>query len=427
MASRKLQGESVYAEASKELTDLGSEAQRGFSGLTNAVISRTRGLSLATPNTGSGSGSTAAPNGGDADSTTTPTNDKAAMTTDEALQESETVLSRLRTEAAKRLRDIQKAEDAADEALLRFGTNIRDFLKDAVSIAPPTGGSGGGSGGAGGESREVLFESKDASGKRVIHTSRFDAQLHVIHTTTESFTKEPATGDWEDWGKEFDIKARTEEISRDIEKYPELRATMEKLVPETIPYEDFWKRYYFLRHGIDIAEARRRDLLKGKSWALLFSSDWYLHFDSKLTCFSPLQLPRPKKRSAGMRTRTTRPQPPAPRPPRLSDQAPLSLPRLSTRLPPLPRPPCSSRPSPASPTTNDRRRIATRATTLSAPARVTQATRPTAPRRRAKRTKTVMTIGSSWGCVVFLPRIDRTSSGSAWFCFPPYGVFRWEI
>lgn len=191
------------------------------------------------------------------------------MTTDEALQESETVLSRLRTEAAKRLRDIQKAEDAADEALLRFGTNIRDFLKDAVSIAPPTGGSGSGSGGLGGESREVLFESKDASGKRVIHTSRFDAQLHVIHTSTESFTKEPATGDWEDWGKEFDIKARTEEISRDIEKYPELRATMEKLVPETIPYEDFWKRYYFLRHGIDIAEARRRDLLKGESWFLI--------------------------------------------------------------------------------------------------------------------------------------------------------------
>lgn len=211
--------------------------------------------------------------GDDADNSnnaTTPTNKdgKKTLTTDEALQESETVLSRLRTEAAKRLRDIQKAEDAADEALLRFGTNIRDFLKDAVSIAPPSTGDGGAGSsneaGRGGSGGEVLFESKDASGKRVIHTSRFDAQLHVIHTSTESFTKEPATGDWEDWGQAFDVKARTEEISRDLEKYPELRATMEKLVPETIPYEDFWKRYYFLRHGIDIAEARRRDLLKGE-------------------------------------------------------------------------------------------------------------------------------------------------------------------
>lgn len=171
------------------------------------------------------------------------------------------MLSRLRSEAAKRLKDIQRAEDAADEALLRFGTNISAFLRDAVSIAPPTGDAN--NNGQGGDNNTVLFESKDAAGKRVIHTSRFDAQLHVIHTSTESFTKDPATGDWDSWGKEFDIKARTEDISRDLEKYPELRSTMEKLVPETIPYENFWKRYYFLRHGIDIAEARRKELLKG--------------------------------------------------------------------------------------------------------------------------------------------------------------------
>lgn len=202
------------------------------------------------------------------------------MTTDEALQESETVLSRLRSEAAKRLKDVQRAEDAADEALLRFGTNIRDFLREAVSIAPPSASSpsdpnsaaAGGQGGVGG----TLFESKDAAGKRVIHTSRFDAQLHVIHTSTESFTKDPATGDWDSWGGEFDIAVRTEEIARDLEKYPELRATMEKLVPETIPYEDFWKRYYFLRHGIDIAEARRRDLLKGTLCLSVLTPIFYL-------------------------------------------------------------------------------------------------------------------------------------------------------
>ncbi|ROW01289.1 hypothetical protein VMCG_05836 [Cytospora schulzeri] len=260
------QGESVYQEAQKELTAVGSEAQRGFSGLTSAVISRTRGLSLA---------------GGAGPSTEQPEQQQQSqqqqqggegagskeMTTDEALQESETVLSRLRAEAAKRLKDVQRAEDAADEALLRFGTNIRDFLREAVSIAPPSASATSSSdpnnaaAGQGG----TLFESKDAAGKRVIHTSRFDAQLHVIHTSTESFTKDPATGDWDTWGREFDIGSRTEEIAGDLEKYPELRATMEKLVPETIPYEDFWKRYYFLRHGIDIAEARRRDLLKAAS------------------------------------------------------------------------------------------------------------------------------------------------------------------
>lgn len=38
---------------------------------------------------------------------------------------------------------------------------------------------------------------------------------------------------------------------------------MEQLVPDKVKYEDFWKRYYFLRHSIETAEARRRDLLKG--------------------------------------------------------------------------------------------------------------------------------------------------------------------
>ncbi|KAI3392851.1 hypothetical protein diail_5057 [Diaporthe ilicicola] len=252
------QSETVYQGAQKELTAVGSEAQRGFTGLTNAVISRTRGLSLA-GGAEQGDATGQQQQGGEA------SGEKAKeLTTDEAIKESENVLSRLRTEAAKRLKDIQKAEDAADEALLRFGTNISAFLRDAVSIAPPSG-SGAGSGGQGGDGSTVLFESKDAAGKRVIHTSRFDAQLHVIHTSTQSFTKDPATGDWDTWGSEFDIKAKTEDISKDLEKYPELRATMEKLVPETIPYEDFWKRYYFLRHGIDIAETRRKELLQAAS------------------------------------------------------------------------------------------------------------------------------------------------------------------
>ncbi len=136
--------------------------------------------------------------------------------------------------------------------------DIGDFLKDAINIAPPTGD-------AASQGTTVLFESKDAQGKRVIHTSRFDAQLHVIHTTTENFVKDPTGAEFDTWTKEFDIDKKTADISGDLAKYPELRTTMEKLVPDQIPYADFWKRYYFLRHGIETAEARRRDLLKGMS------------------------------------------------------------------------------------------------------------------------------------------------------------------
>ncbi|POR35212.1 BSD domain-containing protein C22A12.14c [Tolypocladium paradoxum] len=241
------QGESVYTQAQKELAEVGEDATKGFTDLRESIMSRTRSLSL---NTAQGEAS------GDGDDTQSTPTKSAAPASEDAAQQSETVLSRLRSEAAKRLKDLQKAEDAADEALLRFGGNVRDFLREAISIAPPEDSAQGGT---------VLFESKDAQGKRVIHTSRFDAQLHVIHTSTESFAKDPSGDEFDKWAEDFDIEKKTEDISSDLAKYPDLRATMERLVPDQVPYADFWKRYYFLRHGIETAESRRRDLLKAAS------------------------------------------------------------------------------------------------------------------------------------------------------------------
>jgi hypothetical protein len=176
------------------------------------------------------------------------------------VKEAETLLNRFRGEAAKRLKDIQQAEDAADEALLKFGTNIRNFLRDAVVVsAPPESGDDKG---------KVLFESKDADGKRVIHTTRFDAQLHVIHSSADSFLHDPKSDQYEPWAKDFDIEKRTEEITKDLEKYEELRRAMEKCVPEKVEYKTFWTRYYFLRHVIETEEARRRELLKGKAYVI---------------------------------------------------------------------------------------------------------------------------------------------------------------
>ena len=202
---------------------------------------------------------------GDRDAETTPTTARDGKM-DEAMSQSESYLSKLRAEAAKRLKDIQRAEDAADEALLSFGKNLRDFLQDAIVLKPGDGSQGGG--GAGGSSaqhqhQQQRFESKDESGKRVIHTSRYDAQLHVIHTSERSFAEDPAGPEFAAWAKGFDAEAKTDAIAADLAKYPELRANMERLVPDKVAYAEFWKRYYFLRHSIETAEARRRDLLKG--------------------------------------------------------------------------------------------------------------------------------------------------------------------
>lgn len=225
--------------------------------LRSSIISRTRGISISqTPQPGNKAAADTEGESGEKE-----------VSPEEASNTSEGVLARLRTEAGKRLKDIEKAEDAADEALLKFGTNVRNFLRDAVSIAPPSSTEDGST---------VLFESKDAHGKRVIHTTRFDAQLHVIHSSLDSFTKDPDTEEYGAWAKTFSAESKTEDISKDLENFGELRASMEKLVPDSVAYEDFWKRYYFLRHGIETAEARRKDLLKGESDAKI--DDIYTNF-----------------------------------------------------------------------------------------------------------------------------------------------------
>jgi hypothetical protein len=140
--------------------------------------------------------------------------------------------------------------------LLKFGTNISNFLKEAVTIAPPTEESGA-------DPSKVLFESKDAEGKRVIHTTRFDAQIHVIHSSLDSFLRDPVSPEWESWRQGFDVEMKTDAIGKDLEKYEELRRAMEKLVPERVEYASFWERYYFLRYVIESEEQRRREMLKG--------------------------------------------------------------------------------------------------------------------------------------------------------------------
>ena len=256
LGSVRKQGEGLYQGARQEAVAASEEALKGFSDLKSTLVSRARSLSIENSLSSSTTSTATVTEKGPAEEESETT--QKERTASDALRESEGLIARFRTEAAKRLKDIEKAEDAADEALLKFGTNIRNFLRDAVSIAPPT------------EEKDkdgnstVLFESKDQDGKRVIHTTRFAAQLHAIHSSFDSFSKDPNSDEYQKWASQFDVEKKTSDIATELEKYEELRRAMEKLVPEKVEYEQFWKRYYFLRMVVETEEQRRRDLLKGK-------------------------------------------------------------------------------------------------------------------------------------------------------------------
>lgn len=245
-------GETYYEGARQEATAASGEALKGFTDLRSTLVSRARSLSTghsppATPTAANQTFDKEVENDGKGEE----------RSESEALRESEGVISRFRTEAAKRLKDLEKAEEAADAAIFKFGANIGNFLREAVTIAPPTEETNTDG------SRKILFESKDQDGKRVIHSTRFDAQLHAIHSSFQSFTSDPASAEYAKWKEDFDVEEKTDAVAQDLEKHEELRRTMEKLVPEKVEYKDFWTRYYFLRMVVETEEQRRREMLKG--------------------------------------------------------------------------------------------------------------------------------------------------------------------
>ncbi|OJD14643.1 hypothetical protein AJ78_05040 [Emergomyces pasteurianus Ep9510] len=257
------QGETYYQGARQEYEAASEEAIKGFTDLTASIVGRTRALSLGGALKSEDGSDETKEQGKDKenkneDDSGTPTTSNANKGHHDDEADGEGIISRFRSEAAKRLKDIEKAEDAADEALLRFGTNIRNFLRDAVSIAPPEGTD---------HNEKVLFESKDLDGKRVIHTTRFEAQLHAVHSNLDRLSQDPVSDEWPSWKSEFKVDNKTSEIASDLETYPELRRAMEALVPEKVEYADFWCRYYFLRLVIESDERKRKEMLKGASAA----------------------------------------------------------------------------------------------------------------------------------------------------------------
>lgn len=274
-----MQGETYYETARQQSTPALEQASKGLTDLRSTVLSHTRNISSSLPQIPADdpdAANTTKTTITDKDGNTIEVNAPAAPVHSPAenaeraeslpadiVKEAEGMLSRLRFVGVERLKDIQKAEDAADEALLRYGSSIRNFLREAVTITGPDDVDA-----PAGSQSKVLFESKDADGKRIIHTTRFDAQLHVIHSSLDSFLKDPESPEWEGWTSQFDIDKKTDEVAKDLEKYPELRRSMEALVPERVEYKPFWTRYYFLRHVIESEEQRRREMLKGKNTPL---------------------------------------------------------------------------------------------------------------------------------------------------------------
>jgi hypothetical protein len=65
----------------------------------------------------------------------------------------------LKKGASQRIAEIEAVEARADEYLVKFGSSIGGFLRDAITISPPTTDAEGAKG-------EVVFEAQAGDGKK---------------------------------------------------------------------------------------------------------------------------------------------------------------------------------------------------------------------------------------------------------------------
>ena len=129
----KKQGESYYtkgvgAAAGVNVAGVAETASRGLVGLREGITGRMRGLSLSGNNP-----PPQPPAAGEKEEKEKEGNGR------EGTEQEKGLMERLKKNAAKRIEEIEKAEAKADEYLLKWGTTIGNFLKEAVTVAPPEG------------------------------------------------------------------------------------------------------------------------------------------------------------------------------------------------------------------------------------------------------------------------------------------------
>ncbi|CDF90065.1 uncharacterized protein ZBAI_07033 [Zygosaccharomyces bailii ISA1307] len=95
--------------------------------------------------------------------------------------------------------------------------------------------------------------------KAVVGGNRTESELRALSTDKSIYLDNKSAAP-----ASFDVDDKTEEISKILEKDKDLANLMNEIVPQSIPYKDFWNTYFTLRQKIFEMENNRRKILEGK-------------------------------------------------------------------------------------------------------------------------------------------------------------------
>ncbi|XP_052097559.1 BSD domain-containing protein 1-like [Mytilus californianus] len=93
---------------------------------------------------------------------------------------------------------------------------------------------------------------------------RAKARLHAIQVDPGTYCNDP-TGSidkYKEWLKSFDMEVRKGEVSELLVSQVEVRGLYTRLVPSEISHANFWRRYFYKVHQLQIDEARKLALMK---------------------------------------------------------------------------------------------------------------------------------------------------------------------
>ncbi|KAL8603544.1 hypothetical protein ACOMHN_052773 [Nucella lapillus] len=134
---------------------------------------------------------------------------------------------------------------------------------------------------------QALVVPPDDEGQIPITTSSADpydrtkARIHAIQLDPGTYLKEPsgAQETYGMWCEGFELEEVKGDLSELLVSKAEVRALYTKLVPSQVSHVDFWRRYFYKLHQMDVEQARKEALMKradsaGAEDSISWDDDW---------------------------------------------------------------------------------------------------------------------------------------------------------
>jgi len=113
---------------------------------------------------------------------------------------------------------------------------------------------------------------------------RFGPKLAALQANPKTYLSDPCHAEYAAFRASFTAAEKTAEIAELLEVVPAINDIHQELVPEKVPYIDFWSRYFFQAGPIAEEEARKKKLLTS---AELFDDDENFMWDEDESPNSP--------------------------------------------------------------------------------------------------------------------------------------------